>query len=63
LEFNIKSRERRSAASYSEAEKKTATKFAKAVDKELKEFLKAAVLFGSAAKEKRKHNLTESRQK
>lgn len=49
MEVDIKKRNR--ISNYSEEDKKLASKLAKAVDKELKGFVKAVVLFGSAAKQ------------
>ena len=54
MKFDIRAREHKGTTFYGDADKKTALKFAKSVNKELKDFLKAAVLFGSASKHKRK---------
>lgn len=54
IDFKIRTREHKGTTFYGDEDKKVAKKFAKAVDKELKDFLKAAVLFGSASKHKRK---------
>lgn len=49
MEFKITARVHK-GAKFSEEDKKVAERFAHAVNRELREFLKAAVLFGSAAK-------------
>ena len=50
MEFKITARVHK-GAKFSEEEKKIAERFAHAINSELREFLKAAVLFGSAAKQ------------
>lgn len=55
MEFKIRAREHEEKKFYSDDDRKSALEFAKKVDKELKEFLKAAVLFGSVAKHKREN--------
>lgn len=59
LDFKITPREHKSAEFYNTEDRKLALQFAKAVDKEFGDFLKVAVLFGSATKEKRvgKHDI------